>query len=492
MPTRREIIMQLGAAAILPQAGVAADDYSLGAWTGDDFAPMHAIRDGLWSRPIPPPERRVDVAIVGAGLAGLAVASLLDDVDLLILERETQPGGNAKSGQWQGVDYALGSAFLVDLSERYGAFYEKLGLSPRPLAEPVDRVVTAASGDLLGDALKRPFEDLRRLVARLSKSADFPKIPIQKASAFALGLDRLSFLEFVQREHIDPALFGWLDAFCLSSLGAPANGVSAYAGVNFISEINGPIYAFPGGNAVVARAMAERVNNSGAGRIETGAAVFAIEPAEDGRARVAWFDAREPGATRCVSARWVVAATPYFFTSRILRGLPLDMAATMRSLSQGSYLVANCCLRGQAQAAAYDQWALDEPAFTDVIDAQAAVPAALRSQTHGVLTAYAPFENPAQGRALLREGERARLAAPIVSALRRYFAQTFAEARLEEVRLTRWGHQHTICRPGLVSQIRALPKRIGNVLLAHSDGQALPAAESAIAEALRVAAIIRS
>ena len=39
--------------------------------------------------------------------------------------------------------------------------------------------------------------------------------------------------------------------------------------------------------------------------------------------------------------------------------------------------------------------------------------------------------------------------------------------------------------------MRAMPKRFGNVLLAHSDGQGMPAVESAIAEAMRAAAAIR-
>ena len=40
--------------------------------------------------------------------------------------------------------------------------------------------------------------------------------------------------------------------------------------------------------------------------------------------------------------------------------------------------------------------------------------------------------------------------------------------------------------------MRAMPNRFGNVLLAHSDGQGMPAVESAIAEAMRAAAVIRA
>ncbi len=142
MSTRRQTMMQLGAAGaalLLPRAVFPAekgDDFRLGEWTGDSFAPMHAIRDGGWNRPLPTPERRVEVAVVGGGIAGLAVASMLDDLDLVLLEREAEPGGNAKSGNWRGVDYALGSAYFVDVSGRFGEFYQRLGVVPVPFPSP--------------------------------------------------------------------------------------------------------------------------------------------------------------------------------------------------------------------------------------------------------------------------------------------------------------------------------------------------------------------
>jgi hypothetical protein len=499
MSTRRQTMMQIGAAGaslLLPGAAFPAadeDSFQLGEWTGDSFAPMHAIRDGKWNRPPPTPERRVEVAVVGGGIAGLAVASILDDVDLVLLEREAELGGNAKSGNWRGVDYALGSAYFVDISGPFGKFYERLGIVPRPVPEPADRVLTGAphSLDALEGPLRKPFAKLREHLAAVAASPDFPRIPIGDATAAALALDRISFLDYLKQQHVEPSLFGLIDAYCYSSLGAGAAEVSAYAGVNFYSEIAGRIYAFPGGNAVLARTMVDRISRAGAGRLVTGAAVFAVEPSEDGLARVGWFDAARPGEPRCVAARWVVVAAPFFFAGRILRGIDPKVATAMTGLSQGSYLVANCCFEGRAAASAYDSWTPGNPAFTDVVDATATLSAASRPASHNVLTVYAPFKDPARGRDLLLAGDRKALADPIVAGLKRLLPDAFAKAWLAEVRLTRWGHQHLISRPGLITQMRAMPKRFGNVLLAHSDGQGVPAVESAIAEALRAAAAIR-
>ena len=72
MVTRRATIAGLGALAtqlILPSAEAAQEPpYHLGEWTGDSFAPMHAIRDGLWRAPLSAPERRVDVVVIGGGI----------------------------------------------------------------------------------------------------------------------------------------------------------------------------------------------------------------------------------------------------------------------------------------------------------------------------------------------------------------------------------------------------------------------------------------
>jgi hypothetical protein len=429
----------------------------------------------------------VEIAVVGGGLAGLAAAALLRDRDLLLLERETEPGGAAKSGRWRDVDYALGSAYFIDVSEPFGPFYEMLGLTPKPVSQPENRVIAGGSPD----ALRAPLEKLRGFVEKLMASADFPKIPIAEASPASLALDRLTLRQFLLREQIDPTLFPYLEAFSRSAMGAPAGEVSAYVGINFLSELAGRIYAFPGGNAAITKAMRARIASAGEGRIVTGAAVFAVEPSDDGGdARLAWFDAQNPGEPRCVAAKWVVLAAPFFFAARILRGIDPATKGVMTSLRQGSFLVANFCFEGQLSPGAYDCWTPEAESVTDAVDAAAAL-GEKRPKDHGVLTVYAPFRDPHMGRAQLLAGDRAALAAPIAAELRQFIPEAFSRARLAEARLTRWGHHHLIPTPGIIETMRALPKRLGNVILAHSDGQGMPAVESAIAEALAAAAVIR-
>ncbi|PPD46250.1 MAG: twin-arginine translocation pathway signal [Methylocystis sp.] len=496
MLTRRQTIARLGAtgaALALPRAPEASEapDYALPDWTGDSAVPMHAIRDGAWDRPLPAPERRVEIAIVGGGLAGLSAAALLSERDLLLFERERETGGVARGGRWRDVDYALGSAYFVDLTEPYGAFYDMLGVAPRPVPEPVDRLLDPGGSDRLRGELRKPHAEFLNLIAKLVASGDFPDLPIEAAPAAALALDRMTLADFLRREHVDPRLLDFIDVYCLSAMGAPAAEVSAYAGLNFLSEFAGKIHALPGGNAALARAMLARIDRAGAGRIVSNAAVFAIEPSEGGEARVGWFDATNPGEAHCISARWVVVAAPYFFAARILRGAG-TAAVRMRSLRQGSFLVANCCFEGRTPAGPYDSWAPGARAFTDAVDATAALPPERRPKDHNVLTVYAPFRDPGLGRAQLLAGDRAALAAPIIAELRALMPDAFSQARLAEVRLTRWGHHHLIAAPGTIEAMRTTPKRFGNVLLAHSDGQGMPAVESAIMEAHRAVATIKA
>jgi phytoene dehydrogenase-like protein len=498
--SRRTTLIQLGSlcggVALAPGLGALAAPapaYAVPDWTGDSFTPMHAIRDQGGPGKIPAPTRKVDLAIIGGGITGLAVASLLRDRDLVVLEREATMGGNAKSGNWKGIDYALGSAYLVDKEEPYGPFYEEIGVNPTRIPEPADRVLAGGPemADALLGSLRKPFTRLRDHMTRLLESPDFPKTNIRLASPAALALDGVSFLDYLRKLGVAPDLLPLIDAYCHSALGGGIETVSAYAGVNFYSEIATPIYAFPGGNSALVRAMTARIDKAGGGRMITNASVFAVEPDAGGGALVGYVHGPS-GEARAIAARKVVMATPFFFVPRVVRGLDPATEATLRAMSHGSYLVANCCFSGRTLPGPYDSWTPTNPAFTDFVSATAVVPGKVRPKDRDVLTVYAPFRDPVAGRAGLLGGDKDAYAAQVVEGLRRFAPDVFRASRLEEVRLTRYGHQILTSRVGLVTALRGLNRQVGNVILAHSDGQGMSAVESAVVEAIRAVEALKT
>lgn len=455
--------------------------YAVPDWTGDNFVPMHRIRDGHAPQ-APPPSRKADLVIVGAGISGLTCAYYMKDADFLLLEREPITGGNAKGGDYLGVPYSIGAAYMVVMEKPFTTLYSQLGLNIKPVIHPDD--TDFEDGKFVAfdrGKVAKSFVRFRNYLQKLGNGPDFPQTIIQQSSAEALKLDGVSFYDFLSKDY--PDLIPAIDAYCYSSLGGGVRNVSAYAGINFYSEIAQDIYAFPGGNSFVAKRLAEEVSKAGANRILTGVSVFRV--AQDGdRVLVSYFDnsTLTPVTVECKAA---IVSAPYFFASRILAGWPSKEGTFMRSFQYNSYLVANLCFDRRVFSGGYDNWTPGNQVFTDFI------PADYASQGNGpppgtsgpyVLTVYAPFRDAMAGRYALLQGDKEAFAAKILGSIGNFVS--FPPGSLKEIRLTRYGHQVLTSRVGLVRGLLGMKKQVGRVILSHSDGQGMAAIESAIAEAV--------
>lgn len=451
--------------------------YKLGPWTGDSFLPMHKIRDGF-NAPLPKPERRVKLLIIGAGLSGMGLGYLCRDMDLLILERESSAGGNAKSANYKGIEYALGSAYLVDLEKPFGDLYRELGMDLKPIPQPGESVWTPTGFvQLEKGPLAKTIERIQAEMRKIMAGPDYPTIPIQNASAKALALDDMSYYDWLQKDY--PDYVPQADEYCWTALGGGCKKISAYIGLSGLSELIMDIYAFPGGNAAVAKRLEAGINKAGANRIMTGQSVYKVEPAGS-RVRVGFFDTHaEQPEMRCIEADKVVLACPYYFAARLLPWAAESATKVMRSLEYGSYLVVNMCFEGQVFHQGYDHWSPGNNQWADFVDADYAAGNPVKDAS--VITVYAPFRDATVGRALLLQGDQQALASKVVEDLQMRLG--FPKKALKEVNLTRYGHQIFCSRRGVVRQMLALPRRHGNVYLCHSDGQACASIESALSEA---------
>lgn len=448
-------------------------------WTGDTFGPMHRIRDGE-TLPIPKPSQTVDVVIVGGGLSGLTAAYQLRHENILLLERENTLGGNAKQGTFRGIPYALGSAYLVDVDEPYGPLYDVLGLTLKPIASPVDTYWTQGHWtEFEKGSVAQGFQALQQHFRDLLSHPDFPGIPIAAASANAIKLDMMNFYDYLKADY-PPELLKLVDAYCYSALGGSIREISAFAGVNFYSEIAGHRYAFPGGNATVAQRFLRHIDRAGQQRFKTGVSVYRVVQYGD-TVHTSCFHNQDPEHCVTIVSKAVILAVPYFFAARMLPQLPSAQRQIMQSLQYGSYLVANCCFDQPVFTGGYDNWLPNSPVMTDIIDAGYVT--RNNPNTANVLTIYAPFRNPGLGRAKLLQGDAQTFAREIHGALR----QMIPTDHLAEIRLTRYGHQLLTSKVGVIRQLQALQKHYGRIVLSHSDGQGMAAIESAVWEGLAAA-----
>lgn len=458
-------------------------DYKVAAWTGDSFAPMHLIRDGF-KADLPRPEKKVKLVVIGAGLSGLTLAYNCKDLDLLVLEREPLPGGNAKSENYKGIEYALGSAYLVDVESPYIDLYKAIGMDMKPIAQPAESVWTPNGFvQVEKGPLQKTVERIQEEMRGLLPSPDYPHIPIQKASARALKLDDISYYDWLQKNYADYVPMA--DEYCWTALGGDSKKISAYIGVNGLSELVMDIYAFPGGNAAVAKKLAVAV---GPERIMTGQSVFRVEPSKSG-VKVGYFatDSGLKPEVRCVEAEQVVLACPFYFGARLMPWAEPSVIKSMRSLEYGSYMVVNLCFEGKVFHQGYDHWCPGQTAWADFVDADYAAGNPVADAS--VITVYAPFRNIVEGRALLLAGDGENLCRKVVEDVQ--MRTGFPKEKLKEVRLTRYGHQLFCSRQGVIRQMLALPRHFGRVHLCHSDGQGCASIESAISEAFAVAPVVK-
>lgn len=253
--------------------------------------------------------------IVGGGISGLSAAWRLAKAgvdDFLVLDMESEPGGNSRGGQSPLVAYPWGAHYL-----------------PLPTREAVHvRELLAELGVLQGDpASARPTYDERYLCAtpqeRVYRNGLWEEglLPQRGIAAderaqqqrfharmeeikqargrdgrrlFALpmalssrdpewrALDRISFAQWLTDNGFTAPTLHWLANYaCRDDYGMAHDQVSAWAGLHYFACRNGEavnaspdtVITAPDGNAWLARALAQKAGD----RVLTGALVWRID-----------------------------------------------------------------------------------------------------------------------------------------------------------------------------------------------------------------------
>lgn len=513
-------------------ASVVIDGLPFEPWfTGDDWPndaiPFHFIDDYFHGGPPPPPQEVVDVAVVGGGLSGLAAAVLLRRHRPVLFEMRDRFGGQAMGEQWHELAFPMGSAYFItpDPGSFLHRFYRRLGLHrvrreslpPDPM-ELHDAIrVDFWSGAGLPQAERDAMERYAAVVRYFAQEA-YPDIPLSDdpaAAAMVIDLDRRTFRDDLEQRMggpLTPLLAAGVQAYFYSSFGIGMESISAAAGWNFVAAEEYGRWVLPGGNAYLAWAMwnelaeLERLTPPACRPryLRCGCRVVDVRP-RGSNVQVSYLDAA--GAVRSIEARQCVVALPKHVVKWVVRGMEAADPARWDSFANihtQAYLVANVLLESPVQRDFYDCFLLGDGETFPMTDEQAR---ALRPVTdvlrgdfaqfqpgapRSVLTLYWPLAWPNTARFSIIEPDAFKnytlRLAPQVRHVLRLLDVPFDAVR--QVRLTRWGHAMPVAHPGFIADGHADRVRApfnGNVHFVNQDNYVLPAVETCLLEARRVA-----
>ncbi len=475
-----------------------------GSVLGNDALRGHQLRGAAFPAPTGAPVRRT-VVIAGGGVAGLSAAWRLaragvDDIEVVELGPEV--GGTARGGSNPVSAYPWGAHYLPVPNPESRAtvrLCRELGLmgpdSPSPdspsfdgrhlVFEPEDRLfyrgkwfeglwLEAGSSQTDRDH-RRQFdermESFRKATGKDGRPAFAIPMALSSRDPAFTRLDQLTMAEWLNAQGWKSPRLRWhVDYSCRDDYGAPANVVSAWAGIHYFAgrrpyrtpETEGTRYfTWPEGNARLIRHLREQ-----APRITTGRLVYRAEP--DGSALAA-----DAGTAKTVryQAEHVILATPNHVTAFVTRGRRPRFAV------HAPWLVCNLTLRQRPQASQFpNAWnnVLYESPALGYIDASHQ---RFQRSEQTVWTWYRAFDVAERANLLARSWKQHKVT--LLDDLRS--AHPDIDRLTERVDVWRWGHGTVIPTPRLLfGEARETAGRsIERLHFAHTDLSGLPLFEEA-------------
>lgn len=512
---RRDFLAACGAAALAGCGAKAQPPLPPGDLLGGNFELGHRLAAGGF--PAPAETRVVEVLIIGAGIAGLSAAWRLQRAgyqNFALLELESSPGGNSRSGANAISAYPQGAhylplpnqearavrALLADLGVlkgdpgaaepeydeaylchnpqerlyRHGVWQE--GLVPHLEVPRAEREQQARFFEHM--AAFRQAGDGRRAFA----------LPLDYASRGAAwsALDRVTMHDWMRSEGFDaPSLHWYVNYACRDDYGTDYRQVSAWAGIHYFASRTGrgglgageTVLTAPEGNGWIVKRLAGRLGE----QLHTGVAVHALSQDAQGVTVDAWHPVR--GESLRYRAKQVIWAAPLYLLPRLARGLPAQLAAAISPLSYAPWLVGHLSLSAPPMAGAgaplaWDNVLHDSPGLGYVVATHQKI---RRAPGPTVLTYYRPLSelDPKTARTRLLATPRETWAEEILADLSR----AHRDMRGLTTRLDVFRHGHAMARPmpGFLDpdRRRQLAKAWGRVRLAHGDISGLSLFEEA-------------
>jgi hypothetical protein len=323
--------------------------------------------------------RRIDVLIVGAGVAGLNAARTLEKSgihDFWVVDLEDQIGGNASSGRNDVSAYPWGAHYLPvpdvrnhDLMEFLSSVGVVKGMvNGLPWYEeaylchaPQERLyIHGTWQEGLIPRLGVPEVERKQIEAFQQEMTRYKNwngtdgrpafsIPVQESSLDATlrELDSITMEQWLHAKGWDsPYLHEYVNYCCRDDFGLTHRQCSAWAGIHYFAARGGEaanatesdVLTWPEGNAWLAGQLASPI----LGRIGTGYMVLAVRNVDQGiEAEVLRV---QDGKQIRVEAKAAICAIPRFVAERIVEGLPV-----LSGFSYAPWVVANITLDQRPQ-----------------------------------------------------------------------------------------------------------------------------------------------
>ncbi len=506
---RRHALIGAGTTAALATGGWrwAARDAIPGRLMGTGAALGHRLRDG--GLPDPVATSRTDVAIVGAGMAGLSAAWRLRRRgigDISLIELEPEIGGNAASGRNAVSAYPWGAHYVPPLTPEAvhaRALFEEIGIitgrtaSGEPIynelylcADPHERLyilgrwqddlvpqVGATQADRLQyQAFFAAMDQFR--AARGSDGRRAFAIPVDQSSADERfrALDSVSMAAWIAGQGWDSQPLHWyVDYCCRDDFGAHAADVSAWAGIHYFAARgtrggdDAAVLTWPEGNGFIVGKL-----KALAGPCVTSALTWRVQPGDRGVA----VDLYDPSCDQSqrIEARAVILATPRFVADRLLG------RATDPSRSYAPWMVANVTLDrmpgGTGAPLAWDNVVYDSPSLGYVVATHQRLE---RIRRETVLTYYWPLCDAPPD-----EARRRAYATPLETWQALVLGELLQvhpelEGHIRSIDVWIWGHGMVRPTPGSIwgPARRAACEQTPPIFFAHSDMSGLSLFEEA-------------
>ncbi|HYF04105.1 MAG TPA: FAD-dependent oxidoreductase [Patescibacteria group bacterium] len=439
--------------------------------------------------------KKCDVVVLGSGPSGLSSARLLQKqgYDVLIVENEARPGGAAVSGEWRNVRYPLGSVYYVTETEMMREFSADAGVLPVKVPEDAIYLEGKFFSDIWSDRTIQTFplsalekSEMKRFRDELLKM-DVPEYPLKaKLTSREAELDLMTTEQFLQK-YRSPFLQKLMDLYSLSAMGAHAKETNAYCFLNFYASEFGdgfgiPRYTFAGGLNRLTQGIA---NIIGSQYFLYEHVVLKVENTASG-VLVECINSNDELVT--IEAKTAVVAFPKYISQYVVPEMGQEQRNAAQYMQYAPYATITLCSdRELMPPEAFDVWMLNaDPHFSDIISPHLMYPKAMRPEGAYVYTLYSPLPR-AQRSLLLSDESFANFAREAADKATRTLGIE-AQSAIKEIQCFAWGHSIVIPTPGShngPAQIASQPIR--NIYFAHTDNDASPAIESAMAHGAHAA-----